>query len=187
MKMVSAPQTKAQTMPQTMPARRARIAGILASQPVSSQHELGQLLIAEGISVTQTTLSRDLESIGAVKQTDAAGQTRYILTAAGSAPGANSDLLGRIVADVLIGAESAQNIAVLQTPPGAAHYLAGTLDRSGSSNIVGTVAGDDTVLVVMRNPKAAIDLCSRLLRLAERARTTVQTSAPGGARQRRSS
>ena len=175
------------TTPQTMPARRARIASILATKPVASQHELGQLLLAEGIRVTQTTLSRDLESIGAVKQTDASGRVRYVTHAAGAEFGANPDSVSRIVADVLIGAESAQNIAVLRTPPGAAHYLAGTLDRSGATDIVGTVAGDDTVLVVMRTAEGALDLCARLLRVAERTGTTIQTSATTGARQRRSS
>lgn len=179
MKIVSAPQT--------MPARRARIAVILASRPVSSQHELGQLLLAEGVNVTQTTLSRDLESIGAVKRVDAGGEPRYVIDERGSEPGANVELVTRIVADVLIGAEAAQNIAVLRTPPGAAHYLAGTLDRSGAPDIVGTVAGDDTVMVVMRTEAAALDLCARLLRVAERSGTTMQTSAHVGARQRRSS
>ena len=173
--------------PQTMPARRARIAASLASRTVSSQHELGQLLLAEGVSVTQTTLSRDLESIGAIKQTDAAGQPRYVLATTGSSLGSNSDLMGRIVAEVLIGAEAAQNIAVLHTPPGAAHYLAGTLDRSGSADVIGTVAGDDTVLVVTRNSKAAVDLCTRLLRLAERTGVARQTTAISDLPQRRSS
>lgn len=183
MKIVAVPQTK----PQTMPARRARIASILAAEPVASQYELGQLLLAEGISVTQTTLSRDLEAIGAVKQNDASGSVRYVTNGAGVEFGSNSDSMGKIVAEVLIGAEAAQNIAVLHTPPGAAHYLAGTLDRSGASDIVGTVAGDDTVLVVMRTTEAALDLCARLLRLAERSGTTIPTSAVGGARKRRTS
>jgi transcriptional regulator of arginine metabolism len=190
MKIVKSPQTIPQTIPQTMSARRARIAAILTAKPVASQHALGQLLQSEGIKVTQATLSRDLESIGAVKQIDASGEVRYVMFAAGtsgSEPGANADLVGRIVSDVLIGAESAQNIAVLHTPPGAAHYLAETLDRSGASDIVGTVAGDDTVLVVMRTTEAALDLCARLLRLAERSGTTIPTSAVGGARKRRTS
>ncbi|PHX61153.1 MAG: arginine repressor [Actinobacteria bacterium] len=187
MKIVTVPQATPQTMPQTMPARRARIASILATKPVASQHELGELLLAEGISVTQTTLSRDLEAIGAVKQNDVSGQVRYVTNIAGVEFGPNSDSVSKIVAEVLIGAEAAQNIAVLRTPPGAAHYLAGTLDRSGSTDIVGTVAGDDTVLVVMRTAEAALELCVRLLRLAERSGTTIPTSAVGGARKRRTS
>lgn len=173
-----------------MTARRARICVLLDTGAVTSQHELGQLLVAEGIKVTQATLSRDLESIGAVKQIDADGQIRYVTPTADTtrSPGrSHSDLVSRIVADVLVGADAAQNIAVLHTPPGAAHYLAGTLDRSGWQEIVGTVAGDDTVLVVMRSDQAALEFCARLVRVAERAGTTVQTSATGGARQRRSS
>ena len=106
---------------------------------------------------------------------------------AGVEIGSNPDSVGKIVAEVLIGAEAAQNIAVLRTPPGAAHYLAGTLDRSGASDIVGTLAGDDTVLVVMRTTEAALDLCALLLRLAERSGTAIPTSAVGGARKRRTS
>ncbi len=183
MKIVAVPQTT----PQTMSARRARITAILAAEPVASQHALGELLLAEGISVTQTTLSRDLEAIGAVKQNDASGKVRYVTNVAGVEIGSNPDSVGKIVAEVLIGAEAAQNIAVLRTPPGAAHYLAGTLDRSGASDIVGTLAGDDTVLVVMRTTEAALDLCARLLRLAERSGTAIPTSAVGGARKRRTS
>ena len=187
MKIVKSPQTATQTIPQTMPARRARIVAILTAKQVASQHELGELLLAEGISVTQTTLSRDLEAIGAVKQNDASGKVRYVTNVAGVEIGSNPDSVGKIVAEVLIGAESALNIAVLHTPPGAAHYLAGTLDRSGASDIVGTLAGDDTVLVVMRTTEAALDLCARLLRLAERSGTAIPTSAVGGARKRRTS
>ncbi len=187
MKIVKSPQTIPHTIPQTMSARRARIAAILTAKPVASQHALGQLLQSEGIKVTQATLSRDLEAIGAVKQNDASGKVRYVTNVAGVEFGSNSDSVGKIVAEVLIGAEAAQNIAVLRTPPGAAHYLAGTLDRSGASDIVGTLAGDDTVLVVMRTTEAALDLCARLLRLAERSGTTIPTSAVSGARKRRTS
>ena len=76
--------------------------------------------------------------------------------------------IGRVVTDVLVGAQAAQNIAVLHTPPGAAHYLAGYLDRAHFDQIVGTVAGDDTIMVVMTTNQAASDFCANLLSLADR-------------------
>ena len=154
-----------------MTARRARIRELLDSADVSSQDHLGSLLSAEGVHVTQATLSRDLDRIGAIKETARDGAVRYIVPAAPViarlAPSSGMDAAARIVGEVLVSAEAAQNLVVLRTPPGAAMYLAGTLDRAVSDDIVGTVAGDDTVMVVMRTNEAASDLCTRLLELAE--------------------
>lgn len=151
-----------------MNARRARIRTILESREVGSQAELGSLLAIEGIDATQATLSRDLDAIGAVKAPTSKGQVRYVVPADAVSriePGA--DAVARIAADVLLSAEPAMNMAVLRTPPGAAMYLAGTLDRSGAEGIVGTVAGDDTVFVVLRSEAEAASLCRRLLQLAD--------------------
>jgi transcriptional regulator of arginine metabolism len=159
------------SVPQTMTARRARIRELLTSTDVASQDHLRLLLAAEGVHVTQATLSRDLDRIGAIKDTSRDGAVRYIVPAdpviARLAPPGGMDTAARIVAEVLVSAEAAQNLVVLRTPPGAAMYLAGTLDRAVSDDIVGTVAGDDTVMVVMRSNEAAGDLCTRLLELAE--------------------
>ncbi len=80
--------------------------------------------------------------------------------------------LARIATELLVRAEAAGNIAVVHTPPGAAQFLAGHLDRSTALEIVGSVAGDDTVLIVMRTPDAASDLCTTLLRMADQRRTS---------------
>ncbi len=155
-------------VPQTMAARRARIIELLESTQVTSQAQLSDLLDSEGFKVTQATLSRDLESLGAVKDSSNTGGGRYVLRDAAVVTRLqpSTDALGRIAADVLVSAEAAQNIAVLRTPPGAAQYLAGCLDRLGDDGIVGTVAGDDTVLVVLRTTAAAEAMCTRLLALA---------------------
>jgi transcriptional regulator of arginine metabolism len=163
--------------PRTMTARRARITAIITTATVGSQDELGALLAAEGIRVTQATLSRDLDAIGAVKEVDDTGRSHYVLADHGSVdtsiPTLGTDAaLARVAGEVLVRAESAGNIAVLHTPPGAAQFLAGHLDRSASIESVGSVAGDDTIILVMRTPRAAKDLCTRLLRLAEQRRTT---------------
>ena len=159
------------TAPHTMSARRARISTLLASRRVGSQDDLGRLLAEEGFTVTQATLSRDLEAIGAVKVADSHG-VHYVLSGRAakdtSLPVDGADqALAKAAQELLLGADAAQNIAVLHTPPGAAQYLAGHVDRSSRFDSVGSVAGDDTIILIMRSAKAARDLCREMLGLAE--------------------
>lgn len=162
--------------PRTATARRARVAALISTRTVGSQDELGQLLAAEGIHVTQATLSRDLLALGATKHMDEYGQAHYVLDAATvdtTVPSAASEgavALARVCAELLVRAEAAGNIAVLHTPPGAAQFLAGHVDRSMAFDTVGTVAGDDTVIIVTRTPREATELCASLLRLADQRR-----------------
>ena len=160
--------------PRTATARRSRVAALISTQSVGSQDELGQLLAAEGIHVTQATLSRDLLALGATKDVDDDGHAHYVLGVGASdttVPAAGADgVLARVCAELLVRAEAAGNIAVLHTPPGAAQFLAGHVDRSMAFDTVGTVAGDDTVIIVMRTPREATDLCASLLRLADQRR-----------------
>lgn len=161
--------------PRTATARRSRIAALISAGPVGSQEELGTLLAAEGFHVTQATLSRDLGAIGAVKVVATDGGHQYALSDAAAAdttiPVAGAEAsLGRVAAELLVRAESAGNIAVLHTPPGAAQFLAGHLDRAAVFDTVGTVAGDDTVIIVMRTPTEADELCSSLLKMADQRR-----------------
>ena len=144
--------------PMSMAARRARIAELITETAISSQDDLRRLLHGEGIDVTQATVSRDLEALGAVKRHESDGQVRYEIlqpTVSRLSPSTGADALARVAADVLLDAEAALNIAVLHTPPGAAHYLAGFLDRTNVEE-----------LVVMRSTEGASDLCERLLLLA---------------------
>jgi len=167
--------TSAAGTPRTATARRARIAGLIAQHAIGSQEELGQLLAAEGIHVTQATLSRDLVAIGAAKAPDEEGHAHYSLVDAESdtsIPVAGAEAaLARVVGELLVRAEAAGNIAVLHTPPGAAQFLAGHLDRSTLFDTVGTVAGDDTVIIVLRTARQATTLCSTLLRMADQRRS----------------
>ena len=160
--------------PRTATARRSRVAALISTQSVGSQDELGQLLAAEGIHVTQATLSRDLLALGATKDVDVHGHAHYVLgaTAADTTVPATGleGALARVCAELLVRAEAAGNIAVLHTPPGAAQFLAGHVDRSMAFDTVGTVAGDDTVIIVMRTPREATELCASLLRLADQRR-----------------
>ena len=160
------------TSPHTMRARRAVIAELIASESIASQEDLLELLQRQGFNVTQTTISRDLDAIGAHKQMTSAGVTRYVIEERiaidTSLPsGGSQQELERVCGEVLLRAQAAQNIAVLHTPPGAAQYLAGYLDRSRVFDSVGTVAGDDTIIIVMPNDQSARDLCAAVLEWAE--------------------
>ena len=158
--------------PLTKAARQARIVELLESQAVSSQTELGRLLAGGGVAVTQATVSRDLEELGAVKVRSALG-TVYALPPEGQPrPGTAEAVdarLGRLLEELLVSAEATGDCVVLRTPPGGAHLLGSALDRAGLPDVAGTVAGDDTVLLVTRTPAApaATTLATRLLRLAE--------------------
>lgn len=170
--------------PNTMAARRSRIESLIETGTISSQEQLRNLLTHEGMDVTQATLSRDLEALGAVKTHDAAAGSRYVISRSPVVTHlAVPTTISRVVTEVLIGAVAAQNIAVLHTPPGAAHYLAGYLDRAHFGSIVGTVAGDDTIMVVMQTNEAAHDFCANLLSLADRR----SESTDFNAKQRRTS
>jgi len=168
-----------------MTARRARIRALITAGGVHTQEDLRQALHREGYSVTQATVSRDLLSIGAVRTVDADGSVGYLLPemiddGGPVLPAARSTSVHHIAHEVLVSAEAAGNIVVLRTPPGAAQYLAGALDRGGLTDVVGTVAGDDTVLVVVRTPAKATALASALLNGAEISHTKGATGGQRG-------
>ena len=154
-------------------ARLELIRALTAARPVASQPELAALLAAEGVTVTQATLSRDLEELGAVKVRAAdGGPPAYVVPEDGSPPpvrpatGMPPPRLARLLAELLVSAEGSGNLAVLRTPPGAAHFLASAVDRAGLAGVVGTIAGDDTVLVISREADGGEPLAQRLLALA---------------------
>jgi transcriptional regulator of arginine metabolism len=105
-------------------------------------------LAAEGIEATQTTVSRDLEELGAVKVRLPGGETAYALPELPSHQVAPEDHLRRVLGEWVVEADHSGNLIVLRTPPGSAHVVGSALDRSGFPGVIGTVAGDDTVLVV---------------------------------------
>ena len=160
------------TMSVTRSARHARIAELIAGQAVTSQTQLARLLAESGVDVTQATLSRDLEELGAVKMRGSDGApASYVLPPenaplrpAQSAPAR----LTRLLADLLTSAEGSANLAVLRTPPGAAQFLASAMDKVGLPGVLGTIAGDDTLMVISRDPDGGPALADRLRALAER-------------------
>ncbi|WP_344311447.1 arginine repressor [Fodinicola feengrottensis] len=159
--------------PPTKTARHARISELVRTRAVKSQTELVGLLAEHGMSVTQATLSRDLEELGAVKLRGADGEPSvYVIPDEGEGPLRPSvdapARMVRVLEELLTSAEANGNLVVLRTPPGAAQYVASALDRSGLSDILGTIAGDDTILVIARASDGGEDLASRLRRWAHR-------------------
>lgn len=155
----------------TRAARQARIIELVTHRTVRSQSELATLLAAQGIEVTQATLSRDLEELGAVKLRGVdSGAPVYVIPEDGGPvrPAAGGTArLTRVLAELLVSADASANLAVLRTPPGAAHFVAGALDRAALTDVVGTLAGDDTILVVAREPRTGAQLAARIRALAK--------------------
>lgn len=153
-------------------ARHARIIEILRRRAVRNQTELADALAEEGIAVAVATLSRDLDELGAVKLRAAdGGAGRYVIPEDGShVPGipGGTDRLSRLLAELLVSADHSGNMAVLRTPPGAANFLASALDRANLDDVVGTIAGDDTIFVMAREPVGGAKLANRLAALARR-------------------
>jgi transcriptional regulator of arginine metabolism len=146
----------------TRAGRQARIVALLSSSEVRSQSELAALLGGEGIEVTQATLSRDLEELGAVKLRGADGGTGVYIVPEDGSPvrgvSGGTERMSRLLGDLLVSTDASGNLAVLRTPPGAAHYLASAIDRAALPQVVGTIAGDDTIFVVAREPMSGAEL-----------------------------
>jgi transcriptional regulator of arginine metabolism len=158
---------------QTRAARHQRIADILSRHHVHSQGELLEHLAQDGLEVTQATLSRDLVELGAVKVRE--GRTLvYAVPGAGgdrtprAAVGAHelSARLRRLCEELLVTAEASANLVVVRTPPGAAGYLASAIDHADQRDILGTIAGDDTIMIITVGDRAGEAVASRLLSLA---------------------
>ena len=160
------------TQPVSRTARQARILELLESTRVSSQVQLSELLLDEGIDITQATLSRDLDELGAKKVRPRAGGRAYYtvggeadsLEAAHSGP---REKLRRMIEELVVSEDYSGQLAVVRTPPGAAQYLASYIDRVGLDQVVGSIAGDDTVFVVGREPLTGKELAQQLFGLKE--------------------
>ncbi len=165
------------TTPLTKTARQSRIIELLGRNAVHSQSELAKLLADAGVDVTQATLSRDLVDIGAVKLRAEDGALIYAVPGEGgerirrARTGAAETFggrLARLAQELLVSAEASANLVIVRTPPGAAQFLASAIDHADWPAVLGTVAGDDTVLVISRDPVGGHDLAAALLALTER-------------------
>ena len=161
-------------IPLTKSARQQKIVELLGTTDVRSQTELADLLHAAGVTVTQATLSRDLVELDAVKVRAPSGQLVYAVPGEGGdrrpvlahESAASEARLARLCAELLVSADASANLVVLRTPPGAAQFLASALDKAELGTVLGTIAGDDTVLVISRDPAGGDALAHRILSLA---------------------
>jgi transcriptional regulator of arginine metabolism len=128
--------------------RQHRIAQILEGGTVTSQAQLVELLAESGVVATQATVSRDLEDMGAVKIRVRGGETAYALPELPAQRVAPEDHLRRVLSEWLVEVAFSGPVVVLRTPPGSAHVVGSAIDRAGLRDVIGTVAGDDTLMVI---------------------------------------
>ena len=146
--------------------RQHRIARLLEAHAVTSQGQLVELLESDGVRATQATVSRDLEELGAVKVRMPGGELVYAIPELAHERVAPEDHLRRVLSDWVADVGSSGNLVVLRTPPGSAHVVGSALDRSSLPEILGTVAGDDTVLVIATEATTGASVAAALATLA---------------------
>jgi transcriptional regulator of arginine metabolism len=146
--------------------RQQAIARIIEHQQVSSQPQLVELLADAGITATQATVSRDLDDLGAVKVRVPGGQTVYAVPEFVPERVAPLDQLRRVMGEWVAEVNCSGNLVIVRTPPGCAHVVASALDRSGIDGLLGTVAGDDTMMCVATEVVGGVQLAATLRELA---------------------
>lgn len=146
--------------------RQHLVARLIESQVVANQQALVDLLADEGVLATQATVSRDLEDLGAIKVRMPGGESAYAIPALPKEQRAPEDHLRRVFGDWVVEVATSDNLVVIRTPPGSAHVVASALDRSGLADILGTVAGDDTILIVVAADVGGATIAAQLSDLA---------------------
>jgi transcriptional regulator of arginine metabolism len=150
--------------------RLTAIRQVVEREPVHSQEELRRRLHVMGFDVTQATLSRDIKELGLVKRaSDGAYQSAGAHSHVPASPAAAAVALSRALGEFMLSNDVAQQLVVLKTGPGQAQLLAIAVDRAQLGDVVGTIAGDDTILVVCRDPRAAQSTRAMLEHLASEA------------------
>jgi len=146
--------------------RQHLVAKLIEAQAVPNQGALVDLLATEGVVATQATVSRDLEDLGAIKVRVPGGDTAYAIPALPKEQRAPEDHLRRVFGDWVVEVAHSDNLVVVRTPPGSAHVVASALDRSGTPGVLGTVAGDDTILVIVEADLGGAAMAHTLSELA---------------------
>ncbi|HWJ63922.1 MAG TPA: arginine repressor [Acidimicrobiales bacterium] len=146
--------------------RQHLVAKLLSQHAVTSQEQLVSLLADEGVTATQATVSRDLDDLGAIKVRAGAGETVYAIPELPKDQRAPEDHLRRTLGDWVVEVASSGNLVVLRTPPGTANVVGSALDRSGMPEVIGTVAGDDTLFVVVAEGLTGAQVADQLRELA---------------------
>jgi transcriptional regulator of arginine metabolism len=148
------------------PQRQHRITRLLEEQAISSQAQVVEMLAADGVIATQATVSRDLEELGAVKVRIPGGSMAYAIPEHAKERAAPDDHLRRVMGEFVVEVAYSANLVVLRTPPGSAHVVASALDRSGLPDVLGTVAGDDTIILVCSEAVGGASVAAGLATLA---------------------
>jgi transcriptional regulator of arginine metabolism len=149
-------------VPELKPFRQGQILKLVAAEPIASQEQLRRRLAQQGLAVTQATLSRDIRELGLVKT----GEGYKQLSAAGG-PVSNVSTVTRALREYLRDVVQAQNLLVLKTPPGGAQPLAAAVDKERWPEMIGTIAGDDTLLIITRTRAACKAVARRIEGLLE--------------------
>lgn len=145
--------------------RQSAILDVVEHEAVRSQEQLRQRLAVRGFVVTQATLSRDIKELGLLKRSS---DGAYQPAGAEAAPAQTAvDALGRALAEYLVNVEPVQQLVVLKTGAGQAQLLGLAIDRARLDEVVGTLAGDDTILIIAREPRGAQSVAKRLRDLAQ--------------------
>lgn len=150
----------------TKAQRQQALIRIIENAEVSSQTQLQKLLAKEGIKATQVTVSRDLEEVGAIKVRSSSGDTVYAIATFEPARRATNDQLRRVMSEWVAEVSNSGQMVVLRTPPGCAHVVASALDRAAPNGLLGTVAGDDTIICVATEGVGGKKLANELRSLA---------------------
>ena len=132
----------------TKTQRQHRINELIEREVISTAAQLVTRLQAEGITATQATVTRDLQELGTIKVRDEHGSRRIVVASSPKVSSPPLDHLRRMMGEWVVSVDSSANLVVLRTPPGCAHVVASALDRSALEGVLGSVAGDDTLLVI---------------------------------------
>jgi len=144
--------------------RHAKVLEIIREKPIETQEDLAVSLQKEGFEVTQATVSRDIKELGITKTPTGSGSYRYV------APKERAfedswRRMRRLLQDSVVSIDSSENLLVIRTLTGNAHAVAAAIDDIGIPEIVGTIAGDDTILIVVKPKSAVISVMERFNKL----------------------
>jgi transcriptional regulator of arginine metabolism len=160
------PDTREGPVRLTKNQRQHLVAKLLGTGTVSGQEQLVGLLADEGCTATQATVSRDLDDLGAIKVRGPGGEAVYAIPELPRDQRAPDNHLRRVLGDWVVEVAHSANLVVLRTPPGTANVVGSALDRSGLPEVLGTVAGDDTLVVVVAEDVGGALVADRLRELA---------------------
>ena len=146
--------------------RQIKILEIIKAEPIETQEQLQQCLSNLGIHCTQATISRDIKQLHLIKEPIGQGKYRYAISIQRKRLNI-ADKLRTILHESIVSVDYAQNLVVIKTMSGLAGAAAKALDSMRISSVLGTVAGDDTVLLVMRDPEQARNLCSEIAEMTK--------------------